>query len=256
MKYIQGYFEIRTIKRLNATCYDFIIFCPEIVELAKPGQFLHIGCEGKILRRPISICEIGKESGMIRFVFDIRGEGTLWLSKRSEGEKLDILGPLGNGFDLDDTGLNALFVGGGIGIPPLLETAKAYEGRADAILGFKCADNAILIEDFKKECRNVLITCDDGSIGSKGFTTDALIEKLKNNTYDVVYSCGPSPMLKIVCDICNNAGVQCFISLEERMGCGVGACLVCACKIMQNGTERYKHVCKDGPVFNSMEVVW
>ncbi len=256
MPYIQNSFEIKNIKRLNKSCFDFIIFCPEIVELARPGQFLHIKCDGKTLRRPISICEINKISKTIRIVFDIKGEGTEWLSKRIKGEKLDILGPLGNGFNIDNPDLHALFVGGGIGVPPLLETAKAFNGNADAILGFKCADNSILLEDFKKECKSVMITSDDGSICHKGYTTDVLIERLKQVEYDIVYSCGPSVMLKKVCEICNNAEIPCYVSLEEHMGCGVGACLVCACKIMDNNKETYKHVCKDGPVFSSREVIW
>jgi dihydroorotate dehydrogenase electron transfer subunit len=256
MSYIQGSFELISVKQLNSTCYDFSIFCPEIVALAKAGQFLHIRCEGKTLRRPISICEIDRVRNTIRFVFDIRGEGTLWLSQRIRGERLDILGPLGNGFNVFDSEKNALFVGGGIGVPPLLETAKLFNGQADAILGFKCSEISILIEDFQKECANVFLTSDDGSLCEKGFATNLLIECIKNKRYDIIYSCGPMSMLKEVSIIAKTNGIPCFISLEERMGCGVGACLVCACRIKADEAEIYKHVCKDGPVFNAEEVIW
>jgi len=256
MPYNQGLYELISAKKLNLSCYDFSIFCPEIVALAKPGQFLHIRCGDKTLRRPISICEINRETQTIRFVFDIRGEGTLWLSKKTVGEQIDVLGPLGNGFEIICKESKALFIGGGIGVPPLLETAKAFNGKADAILGFKCADNAILINDFEKECSKVFLTSDDGSLCNKGFVTNLLIECLKNEKYDIIYSCGPIPMLKEVSKIAKINEIPCYISLEERMGCGVGACLVCACKMKTNDGLTYKHVCKDGPVFNAEEVVW
>lgn len=256
MSYIQGCFELISTNKINSTCYDFSIFCPEIVALAKAGQFLHIRCGEKTLRRPISICEINREKGNIRFIFDIRGEGTLWLSQRIMGERLDILGPLGNGFDTNNGEGKALFVGGGIGVPPLLETAKMFNGQADAILGFRCSEIAILIEDFQKECANVFLTSDDGSLCKKGFATNLLMECIENKRYDIIYSCGPMPMLKEVSKIAKTNGIPCYISLEERMGCGVGACLVCACKIKADGVETYKHVCKDGPVFNAEEVIW
>jgi len=256
MAYIQGCFHLVNVRKYNASCYDYLIFCPEIVALAKAGQFLHIRCGEKILRRPISICEINKEDETIRIVFDIRGEGTYWLAQKQVGDKLDILGPLGNGFDLSDTNKRVLFVGGGIGVPPLLEAAKHFRGTADAILGFKCSDCAVLIEDFQKECAEIDITSDDGSMGEKGFVTSVFGNKIATKTYDIIYACGPTPMLRAVSEIAATNGIPCFVSLEERMGCGVGACLVCACKIKSNSGINYKHVCKDGPVFNAEEVVW
>jgi dihydroorotate dehydrogenase electron transfer subunit len=256
MPYFQNQYKIVKITNANSSCFDMFIDCPEIAEVSKAGQFLHILCSGKLLRRPISICEIDKAKGSVRIIFDIRGEGTLWLSKRKPGEMLDILGPLGNGFDLTDTSKNVLFVGGGMGIPPLLEGAKAYQGTADAILGYKCECNSILIQDFEKYCSNVYVSTDDGSLGQKGFVTAVLQSIITKKKYDLIFSCGPNVMLKAVSAIAELNKIPCFISMEERMGCGVGACLVCACKTITNGKETYQHVCKDGPVFNAKEVVW
>ncbi len=256
MPYYQDDYKIRTIDSFNSSCFDMRVHCPEIAGPAKPGQFVHVRCDGKTLRRPISICEIDKSDGTIRLVFDIRGEGTRWLSGKKKGDMLNVLGPLGNGFDLNDTKKKALFVGGGMGIPPLLEAAKAFNGKADAILGFKCIDNSMLIDDFNRVCSDVIMMSDDGSLGEKGFVTSLLCDRILTNKYDVVYSCGPCAMLKAVSAIALENNVACFVSMEERMACGVGACLVCACKVKVNDREAYKHVCKDGPVFNAKEIVW
>lgn len=248
--------KITQKRRLHSNCFDFWISSPEMTRDAVAGQFLHIRCGEKVLRRPISICETDKEAAELRIVFEVRGEGTKWLSERSVGEYLDVLGPLGNGFDLSDTGRKALFIGGGIGVPPLLEAAKAFGRRADAVLGFRCADSTILTEDFKNTCSNVYIACEDGTIGSKGLVTDILNTLLNTAHYEVFYACGPQPMLHAVSSVAAKSNIDCYVSLEERMGCGVGACLVCACKTKTGGKETYRHVCKDGPVFKSDEVEW
>ena len=256
MPYYQDDYRIETVDSFSCSCFDMQVYCPEIANAAKAGQFVHIKIEGKTLRRPISICEINSKAGIIRLVFDIRGDGTQWLAGKNEGEFLNILGPLGNGFDLSETDKKALFVGGGMGTPPLLEAAKAFKGKSDAILGFKCIDNAMLIDDFKNVCSKVITMSDDGSLGEKGFVTTLLCDRIMNGKYDVVYSCGPSAMLKAVSEIATENNVECYVSMEERMACGVGACLVCACKVKENNKDTYKHVCKDGPVFNAKEIVW
>lgn len=256
MPYYQDDYKIEENDTSNSSCFDIRVYCPEIANAAKAGQFVHIQCEGKILRRPISICEIDKTDGTIRLVFDIRGEGTRWLSIQEEGAFLNILGPLGNGFDLSETDKKVLFVGGGMGVPPLLEAAKSFKGKADAILGFKCSDSSILIDDFNDVCSKVIVMSDDGSLGEKGFVTSLLCDRITKNKYDVVYTCGPSAMLKAVSEIALENNTACFVSMEERMACGVGACLVCACKVKENDKESYKHVCKDGPIFNAKEIVW
>ncbi|HOO25812.1 MAG TPA: dihydroorotate dehydrogenase electron transfer subunit [Clostridiales bacterium] len=256
MAYFQNEFEIVKVGPLNNSAFELIFNAPEIAEFAKPGQFVHILCKNKTLRRPISICEIDKALGNLRIVFDIRGEGTAWLSKRQKGEYIDVLGPLGNGFPCTEMKKAPLFIGGGLGVPPLLEATKCFDSKANAILGFRSEENVILYEDFMASCENVYLTSDDGTCGRKGFVTDVMKELVLEKAYDVVYACGPFPMLKAVSAIADEHDIDCFVSLEERMGCGVGACLVCACQVEIAGQRDHKHVCKDGPVFNAKEVVW
>lgn len=221
-----------------------------------PGQFVHIKCgEGLLLRRPISVCTCQEEepSDLLRIVFEARGEGTQWLAERSEGESLDVLGLAGNGFSIKPDG-RYILVGGGIGVPPMLGCAQYTGGKSVAILGFRNADKVMLEEEFKTACAGVQIATDDGSYGYHGFV-DALVraELEKDSGYDGVLACGPKPMLRTVAKVAEEFGVPCKVSMEERMGCGVGACLVCACD-MADGSR--KHVCKDGPVFDSKEVDW
>lgn len=221
-----------------------------------PGQFVHIKCgDGLLLRRPISVCSCMEDQpeDTLSVVFEIRGEGTAWLAERQEGDALDVLGLLGNGFDVSPKG-RYLLVGGGIGVPPMLGCARYTGGRSTAILGFRSRDKAILLDEFDSECVNVHIATDDGSLGHHGFV-DALVrqELERDRAYNAVLACGPKPMLRNVAKAAAQFGVPCQVSMEERMGCGVGACLVCACG-MKDGSR--KHVCKDGPVFDAQEVDW
>ena len=221
-----------------------------------PGQFVHIKCgEGLLLRRPISVCTCNQDqpSDLLRIVFEARGEGTQWLAERQVGEELDVLGLAGNGFTVDPEG-RYLLVGGGIGVPPMLGCAQYTGGKSIAILGFRNAGKVMMEEEFKAACASVQVATDDGSYGNYGFV-DALIraELEKDASYNGVLACGPKPMLRSIAKVAEEFGVPCQVSMEERMGCGVGACLVCACD-MNDGTR--KHVCKDGPVFDSKEVDW
>lgn len=221
-----------------------------------PGQFVHIRCgEGLLLRRPISVCSCMEDEpdDLLSIVFEVRGEGTRWLAGRELGDSLDVLGLAGNGFDLKPEG-RYLLVGGGIGIPPMLGCAQYTGGRATAILGGRSRDKIILEDFFREDCAKVLCATDDGSLGHHGFV-DALVrrELSEDRGYDGVLACGPKPMLRNVAKVAEEFGVPCQVSMEERMGCGVGACLVCACD-MADGSR--KHVCKDGPVFDSKEVDW
>ena len=221
-----------------------------------PGQFVHIKCgEGLLLRRPISVCSCQEDqpSDLLRIVFEARGEGTQWLAEREVGEELDVLGLAGNGFTVDPEG-RYILVGGGIGVPPMLGCAQYTAGKSIAILGFRNAGKVMMEEEFKANCAAVQVATDDGSYGNYGFV-DALIraELEKDASYDGVLACGPKPMLRNIAKVAEEFGVPCQVSMEERMGCGVGACLVCACD-MNDGTR--KHVCKDGPVFDSKEVDW
>ena len=221
-----------------------------------PGQFVHIRCgEGLLLRRPISVCSCMEDEpdDLLSIVFEVRGEGTRWLAGRELGDSLDVLGLAGNGFDLKPEG-RYLLVGGGIGIPPMLGCAQYTGGRATAILGGRSRDKIILEDFFREDCAKVLCATDDGSLGHHGFV-DALVrrELSEDRGYDGVLACGPKPMLRNVAKVAEEFGNPCQVSMEERMGCGVGACLVCACD-MADGSR--KHVCKDGPVFDSREVDW
>lgn len=237
--------------------YDLTIYCPEIAAAAKCGQFVNIKAEGFMLRRPISICGIDTEKGTLRIVFEVRGKGTKELSQLSEGDMIDIVAPLGGrGFTLLEKDKKAVIIGGGIGNPPMLPLAEHYGRNAVVISGFRNASAVILQEDFKASGAETILCTDDGTAGRKGFVTDALSETLAAGKPDIIYACGPSVMLKRIVEAARSAGIKCEVSLEERMGCGVGACLVCACRTIRDGEEYYAHVCKDGPVFDSEEVIF
>lgn len=236
--------------------FSIWVSCKGLAKQARSGQFVDVKCDSFTLRRPISICEIDAENDQIRLVFEIRGQGTEWLAGKNAGECIDLLGPLGNGFPVDNTDAPAVFVGGGIGVPPLLSAAKQYGENAAAILGFRSANAVILEKDFKKSGAAVTVCTDDGTYGFHGVVTVPLEERLSKKDYAVVYACGPKPMLKAVADLCSKNGIKCYVSMEERMACGVGACLSCACKVNNGGGEHYKHVCKDGPVFDASTIVW
>ena len=221
-----------------------------------PGQFVHIKCgDGFLLRRPISVCSCQEDDpdDLLTIVFEVRGEGTDWLAQREVGESLDVLGLLGNGFSMKREA-RCLVVGGGIGVPPMLGCVQYTHGRSTAVLGFRSKEKAILLDCFEEECAKVLVATDDGSLGHHGFV-DALVrqELEQDKNYDAVLACGPKPMLRSVARVAKEFGIPCQVSMEERMGCGVGACLVCACD-MADGTR--KHVCKDGPIFDAREVDW
>lgn len=255
MDYVQGEYRVVSKKNLAKNMFDFTIAANDIANLAQAGQFVHIKVDGFMLRRPISICEVDKENGTVRIVFEIRGEGTDKLSQVNQGQNLDIMGPLGKGFTLLSSDKKAVLIGGGIGVPPMFEVAKNYGENATAIIGFRSANAVILDEDFKNIGANLILCTDDGTMGRKGYVTEALKERLEQGKVDIIQACGPHMMLKGVVALANEYGVPCEVSLEERMGCGVGACLVCACKTVKDGQEYLSHVCKDGPVFKAEDVI-
>ncbi|MGN1089842.1 MAG: dihydroorotate dehydrogenase electron transfer subunit [Huintestinicola sp.] len=257
MKYTQGVYPIISKKAIAAEIYDMTILCPDVAKAASCGQFVNIKAEGFMLRRPISICGIDKEKGTLRIVFEVRGKGTKALSQLSEGDMIDIVAPLGGrGFTLLEKGKKAVIIGGGIGNPPMLPIAEHYGADSTVISGFRNASAVILQKDFAKTGAEVILCTDDGSAGRKGFVTDALSECLEKEKPDIIYACGPAVMLKRIVKQARDAGVKCEVSLEERMGCGVGGCLVCVCRTIRDGEEYYAHVCKDGPVFDSEEVLF
>lgn len=236
--------------------YDIWVDCPQIAAESKPGQFIDVKCEDFTLRRPISICDIDAQNGAIRLIFEVRGAGTAWLAEKNAGDSIDLLGPLGNGFSLGKTDRPAVFVGGGIGVPPLLGAAIPFGGNATAILGFRSADAVILKTDFEKAGAAVTLCTDDGTAGFHGLVTSPFEQRLNDAPCSVVFACGPKQMLKAIAQICEKRKIDCFVSMEERMACGVGACLSCACKVKSEGREKYLHVCKNGPVFNASTIVW
>ena len=212
------------------------------------GQFAHVYVPGKTLRRPISVCDAS--GGELRLVYQVKGEGTRIMSQM-QGGTVDVLAPLGNGFHIEP-GRRYGLIGGGIGVPPMLYTARQCDEPL-IITGFRSASLVILQEDLAAQGETLLCT-DDGTAGVRGFVTDLLRARIAE--LDEVCACGPTPMLKAVAAVCKEFGKPCQVSLEERMGCGVGACLVCAVKVRKNGEEVMQHVCKNGPVFNAEEVVF
>ncbi len=238
-------------KMLSNQLCDFTVHCPEMAAQTKAGQFLHILCGGDAyLRRPISVCEVNGDT--IRFIFQIKGVGTDALSQKNEGDLLDILGPLGNGFDFENCGDRPVLIGGGIGIFPLLEATKKIGQDASVLLGFRSEADVILTEEFAKYTSNVFVATNDGSCGFNGLVTDLARNIAKSNSISSIYTCGPMPMMRAVTDVAKDFNIPAQASLEERMGCGIGACVTCACTV--SGAR--KRVCKDGPVFDALEVEW
>jgi dihydroorotate dehydrogenase electron transfer subunit len=222
-----------------------------------PGQFVHIRIGSFVLRRPISICGIDKEKGTLRIVFEIRGEGTAEIAQLNKGDVVDMLAPLGHGFTVDESFKKVVLIGGGIGTPPMLPLAKAYGDKAVAISGFRNSSAVILQEDFKSAGAETILCTDDGSSGIHGFVTQPLAELAEKGGIDAVFACGPMGMLKGIAAICKEKGIYCEISLEERMACGIGACLACVCQstdVDHHSMVKNKRICKDGPVFNATEV--
>ena len=221
---------------------------------AVPGQFINIfsNDKSKLLPRPISICEINELKNTLRVVFSVVGEGTVEFSELQAGDTVEILGPLGNGFPLE--GEKAIVVGGGIGVPPMLELAKQLKGSVTAVMGYR-NDDLFLADEFIDAAADVIIATDDGSVGVHGTVVDAMKEN--DLTADVIYACGPKPMLRGVAQYALEKGIKCYVSMEERMACGVGACLGCVCQskeVDDHSHVKNKRVCKDGPVFLSTEV--
>jgi dihydroorotate dehydrogenase electron transfer subunit len=227
--------------------------CPDIAKTAKPGQFVNVLVPGFFLRRPISICEANGDS--LRLVFEVRGQGTSALAEIGVGDTVDILGALGKrGFSVDKYD-SAILVGGGIGTPPL-KYCKNKMIKSAAVLGFRSKSNVIMADEFAGDYNSVTVCTDDGSMGYHGNVSEPLENLLKIGGYDVVFACGPKPMLVSVTKLTAKYNIPCEVSLEERMACGVGACLGCVCKTVKDGKDIYAHVCKDGAVFDGNEVVF
>jgi len=245
--------EITDNRILTDAVFSITVACRQLANESVAGQFLHIKSgKERFLRRPISICNV--RDNKINFVFEVKGEGTRWLSEQKPGHKLDVLGPLGRGFIIPED--KFIIIGGGVGTPPMLFAAESGKSGIVAVLGFRSADRVILVDDFKAVCDDVYITTDDGSVGIHGAVTKPLEELLKSGEYKSAMSCGQLSMQKSVAEMCKQYNVPCQVSLEERMGCGIGACLVCTCATELNGIKQMSRVCIDGPVFDASEVIW
>lgn len=242
--------------------YSMWIKDDELAVSSRPGQFvsLYTNDGTKLLPRPISICDVSKEG--IRLVYRVSGAGTKQFSEYKASEKIEVLGPLGNGYDMDtlsnDCKDDFVVVGGGIGIPPMLLLAKEFkkmnpDKKVTAVLGYR-DKNTFLTEEFEAVC-NVIYASDNGDIGIKGNVIDAI--KANELSMGLVCACGPTPMLRGLIAYTGEKGIDTYISLEEKMACGIGACLACVCKTKEvdsHSQVNNKRICKDGPVFKSTDI--
>lgn len=243
---------IRENTKLTQDIYSMWLQDPMIVDMAKPGQFVSLYCKdgSKLLPRPISICEIDKNKGEIRLVYRVVGKGTEEFSQMTAGATVEVMGPLGNGFTPE--GKKALLIGGGIGIPPMLELAKQLKCDIQIVLGYR--DITFMDKEFEAY-GTVYVSTEDGSKGTKGNVIDAI--KSNKLSADMIYACGPIPMLRGVKQYALEQGIKSQLSLEERMACGIGACLGCVCRTSEtdhHSNVKNKRICKDGPVFYGEEV--
>ena len=244
--------KVLSQRQIGSDVFDMVLLVGEAAKEARPGQFISMysNDKTKLLPRPISICGIDKQEGSLRVVYRTVGEGTKEFSRMQKGDTLDVIGPLGNGFTMKNK--KAILLGGGIGIPPMLELAKQLECEKTVVLGYR--DEIFLADEFEKTAP-VAIASEDGKTGTKGTVLDALREN--KITGDVIYACGPTPMLKAIKVYAEEHGMEAQISLEERMACGIGACLACVCQSKEVDHHTHVHnkrICKDGPVFDAKEV--
>ncbi|MBJ7928512.1 MULTISPECIES: dihydroorotate oxidase B electron transfer subunit [Bacillus cereus group] len=246
-------------KEIAKNIYELVLQGTLVQQMNEPGQFVHIKvAEGiaPLLRRPISICNVDQEKNEFTMLYRAEGQGTKTLATRKQGEMVDVLGPLGHGFPVEEaeTGQTALLVGGGIGVPPLYELSQrlvAKGVRVIHILGFQTKDVVFYEEKFA-ELGDTYVATVDGTYGTKGFVTDVIDNY--GIDFDILYSCGPLAMLRALEGRYKEK--KAYISLEERMGCGIGACFACVCHLQEDPSgHSYKKVCSDGPVFPIGEVV-
>jgi len=257
--------QILSNKKICDSYYKMALKAPYIAKNAKPGQFVQVRCSNGIeplLRRPFSIHRLNAQGSRLKGVevlYEVVGKGTKILSKKKAGEFIDIIGPLGSGFTLPTASSlepRAIIAAGGIGVAPLVFLAEELAKKkikTAVLIGAKTKNHILCETDFKKTGAKVHVATDDGSKGCKGFVVKLLEKSLVPGPSSLVtvYACGPQPMLECIVVMCREQRLECEISLEEKMACGIGACLGCAVKV-KGGT--YKLVCKDGPVFNAHEL--
>ena len=236
--------------------------CPEIARDAVPGQFVHVrvsGTNDPLLRRPISIMLRDPHKGRLQLLVRTVGRGTELLAQAAPGNVLDILGPLGNGFSIPEGEMRPVLVAGGIGVAPLIFLADALQTAPEGhfvrgLYGAATEDALVCWTEFAARCELFEAATDDGSVGTRGFVTDLLADQLGLGAADIVYTCGPRPMMAVVARMCADVGVPCYASLEQFMGCGIGACL--GCVVPTHGAPKNRRVCTDGPVFDATLIAW
>ena len=246
---------VKSQKELAPGIFDMWIGT-DLAKGAVPGQFICLYTKDRsaLLPRPISICEVDKENDMLRIVYRVAGKGTAEFSAYQAGETVEVLGTLGNGFPYEKAaGKKVFLMGGGIGIPPMLELAKEMDATKQIVVGYR-DEKTFLKEDLEKY-GEVYIATEDGSVGTKGNVMDAIREN--GLQADMIFACGPMPMLRAIKRYAEEAGIPAYISLEEHMACGVGACLGCVVKTKEVDHHSHVHnarICTDGPVFEAGEV--
>lgn len=242
-------------KQLAEGIFDMWL-ATDLAQDAYAGQFIGVYPEDKstLLPRPISICEVNKEENKLRIVYRVAGKGTEEFSHYEAGKQVPILGVLGNGFPVEEgKGKKVFLMGGGIGIPPMLQLAKELDAKNQIIVGYR--DNQLFLKEDLAQYGEVYVATEDGSVGTKGNVMNAIEENALEA--DVIFACGPMPMLRAIKGYAEKKGIPAYISLEERMACGVGACLGCVCKTTKK--DHHSHVnnariCTDGPVFLAEDV--
>lgn len=241
----QSVFTIKENRALTSNVY-LMLLMGDTSDITAPGQFVNLKLDGFYLRRPISVCD--SEDGILTLIYKVVGKGTELMSQMLPGDKIDILTGLGNGYDTAKSGHAPLLVGGGVGVPPLYKLAKKLisEGKkVTVILGFNTASEVFYKDEFEALGATVRVATVDGSMGVRGFVTDAMADL----DYTYFYTCGPEPMLKALYKASKTSGQMSF---EERMGCGFGACMGCSCKTVTGN----KRICKEGPVLEKEDVLW
>jgi len=244
--YKRNKYKILQNKNIAKNTYKMILE-GDTTYIRRPGQFINIELDGFYLRRPISVCDYDEKT--ITIIYKVVGNGTEKMATFEEGQELDILTGLGNGFEVKRSGEKPLLIGGGVGTPPMYNLCKKLveQGKNPiVVLGFGNVDDVFYEEKFKEIGAEVYISTVDGSYGTKGFVTD-IVKNLKDYTY--YYTCGPKNMLKAVYDTATTDGE---LSFEEKMGCGFGACMGCTCET----TKGNKRICKEGPVLKKEEIIW
>ena len=252
MKKFQETAVILSQEQIGEDIYSLWIQTKKIAKEAVPGQFISVYCRdaSRMLPRPISICELDQEQGRLRMVYRVAGAGTAEFAGYKAGDELKVMGPLGNGFPLKAK--KALIIGGGIGVPPMLELAKQLPGEKTLVMGYR---SETYLEPELAAAAPLYIATEDGSKGTSGNVLDAI--RANGLTAEVLYACGPTPMLRALKAYAEERGMEAWISLEERMACGIGACLACVCRskdVDEHTHVKNKRICKEGPVFNAQEV--